>query len=126
MSAISHTMSGSAEMKRRAKNLNNSTRKSMLKAVDNFTTTEMREMKRRTPVETGELRDSGHTKPARFEGDTVKGEMEFSADHAMVVHEDLEAHHTVGQAKFMESVLNESAPHFPARVAEDMKGDMKT
>lgn len=123
---IEFTYSGTKEMRQKAKKLQDDSRRSMLKSVDNFTTTEMREMKKRTPVETGELQDSGYTEKAHFVGDQVQARLGFTAEHAMVVHEDLEAFHRVGQAKYMESVINESAPYFPTRVAEDMKGDLKT
>lgn len=40
-----------------------------------------------------------------------------TAPYAIYVHEDLEAFHKVGQAKFLESVILESRPHMGARVA---------
>lgn len=41
-----------------------------------------------------------------------------SAPYAIYVHEDLEAFHKVGQAKYIESVLMESRPFMAARVAK--------
>jgi Bacteriophage HK97-gp10, putative tail-component len=80
---------------------------------------EMTEAKQRTPVRTGALRASGHV-----EGPFATGDVEVllifgnaAVDYAAYVHENLEAHHAVGQAKFLESVLTESAPYFAARVA---------
>jgi hypothetical protein len=41
-----------------------------------------------------------------------------AAPYAIYVHEDLEAIHPVGQAKFIESVLLESRPFMAARIAK--------
>lgn len=40
-----------------------------------------------------------------------------AAPYALYVHEDLEAFHKTGQAKYIESVLLESRPYLAARVA---------
>lgn len=82
---------------------------------------EMKEMKRRTPVDEGHLRSSGTVDhPVIKPGDEVSVHLFFggqSAPYAIYVHEDLEAFHKVGQAKFCESVIAESAPYLPARIA---------
>jgi hypothetical protein len=81
---------------------------------------EMTEMKRRTPVLTGALRASGKVSSPEYSGRTVRVPMSFggpAAPYAIHVHEDLEAHHPVGQAKFAESVLLESAPYMAGRIA---------
>jgi hypothetical protein len=79
---------------------------------------EMTEAKQRTPVDTGSLRNSGVVQ--RLDGDAgVRlGFGGPAADYAVYVHENLEAHHPTGQAKFLESVLVESAPSLPKRIAE--------
>jgi hypothetical protein len=96
---------------------------------------EMTEAKRRTPVDTGALRASGHV-TGPVEGTSARVEngvrsygrpvtvwsvtLAFggpAAPYAVKVHEDLEAWHRVGQAKFLESVVMESAPHIADRVA---------
>ena len=79
---------------------------------------ELTEMKRRTPVEFGALRDSGLF-THEWKGKTLVLTWTFggaSATYAIYVHEDLEAFHEVGQAKFVESVTNESAQYAPARI----------
>lgn len=93
------------------------------RAVKKFGKVEMAEMKRITPEDTGELIDSG------FYGIEVSGSLirliiGFAAHHAIFVHEDLEAFHKKGQAKFFEIPWNESAPHFLERVADDIKRDL--
>lgn len=46
---------------------------------------------------------------------TFGGEAE---DYALIVHEDLEAHHATGQAKYLESVINESTPYMAERIGK--------
>jgi hypothetical protein len=83
---------------------------------------ELTEMKRRTPVDEGSLRASEHLEgPEGEAGGTF--EVRWSAGgpaapYAIHVHENLDAHHPVGQAKFMESVLLESLPHMGKRIGK--------
>lgn len=89
---------------------------------------EMREVQRRTPVKTGKLRDS-----IRIEGPTSTGKQVTGSiiaggpdiPYAMIVHEDLDAYHPVGEAKFIERTLNESAPYMADRIAARMREKMK-
>lgn len=81
---------------------------------------EMTEAKRRTPVDTGALRASGTVQPPNAQGARIAVTMGFggaAAPYAVVVHENLEAFHRVGQAKFLESTLRESAPYMAERIA---------
>jgi hypothetical protein len=88
------------------------------------TEVEATEARRRTPVKTGLLRST-----VRAEGPYIKNGVistavsagSAAADYALPVHEDLEAHHRVGEAKFIESTLKESAPHMGRRVARRLK-----
>jgi hypothetical protein len=50
------------------------------------------------PVNTGELKESGAV---------VDGMVVYTADHAIPVHENLEARHPRGQAKFLEAAVNQ-------------------
>ena len=69
-------------------------------------------MKTRTPVRDGHLRSSVHLTPAKR---TIKGvEVGWAAGksataYALVQHEDLSFKHTVGQAKYISSVVYEDA-----------------
>lgn len=78
----------------------------------------MTEAKERTPVLTGALRASGHV------DQTDKGvRLEFggpSAPYAVYVHENLEAYHSNGQAKFLESAVLDALPTFHDNVAARM------
>lgn len=100
---------------RLAKTIDN-TRIQSAKALNAEGKIELKEMQRRTPVETGELVDSSDMTEATPKDLSVS--FHYDAEHAVVVHEDLDAFHQVGQAKYMESVLNESSPHIVKRVAK--------
>lgn len=81
---------------------------------------EMTEAKKRTPVLTGALRASGHVTGPTWSGRNLTVELKFggpAAPYAVAVHENEEVFHRVGQAKFLESVLYESAPHLAQRIA---------
>lgn len=85
---------------------------------------EMTEAKRRTPVKTGALKGSGHVTGPRWRGRDVSVTLAFggpAAPYVIPVHENLQALHPVGQAKFLESVLNESAPFMADRIARRIK-----
>src|SRR3990167_2541856 len=63
-----------------------------------------------TPVDTGALRSSGHVQD-QSSASVVRIVLGFggpSAGYAVYVHENLHAHHPVGQAKFLETPFNES------------------
>lgn len=82
---------------------------------------EMTEARARTPVDTGALRASGVVRPPETAVDGVaEVKLVFggpAAPYAVYVHEDMEAFHKVGQAKFLESTVLESAPYMAQRVA---------
>ena len=82
---------------------------------------EVTEVKRRTPVDKGPLRASVHqVGPTRGQGRTIYTLIVVggtAASYAIYVHENLEAFHPVGQAKFLESVIMESRSSMGTRVA---------
>lgn len=85
---------------------------------------ELTEARRRTPVDTGALRQSGLVEEPTIKGDAIAVRIGFggpAAPYAVYVHEDLHAFHPVGQAKFLESTIVESAPHLAKRVAARMR-----
>lgn len=53
----------------------------------------------RVPLDTGALRNSGQA---------VDGVVSFGTDYAIYVHEILENHHPIGEAKFLENALIEN------------------
>lgn len=81
---------------------------------------EAKECKRLCPVDTGALRASIHVEGPFRDGRAISAKIvagDASIDYALVVHEDLEAIHKNGEAKFIERPLDESAPYMPARLA---------
>ena len=44
----------------------------------------------------------------------------FTANYAIYVHENLQAHHPVGQAKFLEDPLRELTPELRTMIVEDL------
>lgn len=81
---------------------------------------ESTESQRRTPVDTGALRQS-HRVEVKDDGDDIVGTITVggpAAPYAVDVHERLDVFHPVGQAKFLESTLAESKAHLANRVAK--------
>ena len=80
---------------------------------------EMKESMRRTPVKTGALRDSHVLLGPFYDGNRVNAMISAGGElpYAVRVHENLEAYHPHGQAKFLESTLMESARFMSRRIA---------
>jgi hypothetical protein len=78
---------------------------------------EIEESKRRVPVDTGALKKSAYVGAPVQSGTKTSIELGYDMPYAIYVHEDLEAFHPVGEAKYLESVLNESARHMKDRLA---------
>lgn len=87
---------------------------------------EMTESKRRVPVEHGTLRASGFVEVER-RGNQMGATLSYGGaaeDYAIVQHERLDyLHPRGGQAKYLESVLNESQPYMAARIARRLNLD---
>lgn len=84
---------------------------------------ELLESKRRVPVDTGALRASGQVVGPEKQGRKFNVDITYGGQaesYALIVHEDLDAFHRVGQAKYLSSVLDESAPHMAERLAADI------
>ena len=85
---------------------------------------EQKESMKRTPVDTGALRDSHQTSLPKWKGQNLEVTIKVggpAAGYAVIVHEDMEAKHEVGEAKFLERTIQESATHMLARIAKRMK-----
>src|SRR5262245_54719977 len=111
------------------------------KAVYAESQIEMTESKKRCPMRTGELRDSGKVADPKWEGNVVTCTMSYgdgpSAPYAVAVHEHMsqfsppnwpdEIDWTVPGTgpKFLESVLNESRPYMAKRIAARVRIDKK-
>jgi hypothetical protein len=77
--------------------------------------------KERVPVDLGALRASGYVSEPQREGGSVVVELGFggaAAAYAVRQHEDLSLNHPGGgQAKFLESALDEARPSLASKVA---------
>lgn len=69
-----------------------------------------------TPVDTGDLKNAQFSVP-------VDGgaRIDVRQNYALYVHEDLEAHHNVGQAKFLETAIIEKADRIIELAEEEAK-----
>jgi len=74
--------------------------------------------------EPGELKASGTVQPAEMRGSNVSCVVGFDAPYAAFVHENLDAHHQTGQAKFLEDALKAKAPQYGPFVANAIKAAM--
>lgn len=90
---------------------------------------EFPETQQRVPVKEGDLKATGRVTEPEVHGNTVTVRIAYGGqapngrevDYAVYVHEDMEADHpNGGQAKFVSSVLNESAPYMANRLAVRM------
>lgn len=89
----------------------------------------MTKSKEQCPVDTGNLRSTGHVELPVVKGKRVTVELGYggpAADYAEVVHEDLTAHHTVGKAKYLEDPMREAADGLADRLASYIKPRLST
>jgi len=74
------------------------------------------------PVDTGALRASGHVQAPVVDGSRISVTLGFggpAAPYAVYVHENLTAHHPVGQAKFLERAVLDALPALRSEIAAD-------
>ena len=72
-----------------------------------------------TPVDTGALRASAFTEAENGRNPSVI--VGFEEEYAIFVHENLEAHHDVGQAKFLEQPLKENIDKYVKNVRDKVQ-----
>ena len=109
---------GLAEANLKVQELIASDIKAGVMALREFAETEMTEAKRRTPVDTGVLRASGFVSPVEDGVRLAYGGA--ASDYAIYVHENLDANHPVGEAKYLERPVLEALPGLAERVAKTM------
>lgn len=74
-----------------------------------------------TPVDLGTLRSTGHVKPLKLSRNKITVSFGFggpSAEYALFVHEDLNAFHDNGQAKFLSIPFSLHLPGMSKRIAK--------
>lgn len=80
-----------------------------------------RESQRLVPIKTGNLRASAYTRKSPNNPKVV--EVGYGAAYALYVHENLEAHHTVGEAKFLEHAVENKREEALAAIKARAKGE---
>ncbi len=86
----------------------------------------MRKSKRITPVDTGNLRATGHVQLPERIGREVVIRLGFggpAAPYAVYVHEGTHLQFTVGQAKYLQDPVKQARRGFTKRIADRMAGD---
>lgn len=83
----------------------------------------MAESKKRTPVDTGNLRATGHVKPPTVKGGKAEVVLAYGTEYAIYVHE-IPASHPTGQSKFLESAMKQAMPGLTKRLRNDILGQM--
>lgn len=110
---------GMAELKETLAKLGPGGLRAAAKALYQEALIESKESQRRTPVDTGALRASHVVTRPTIEGQDATVSIQVggpAAPYAITVHERLDVDHPVGQAKFLESVINESRPYMAERI----------
>lgn len=128
-------MKGDMAMARKIRVIAKNNPRRVMSAIYKEGQIEMVESKRRCPVSPlpappgvvpGTLRASGTVNEPEQHGTNIVCMLSYGGfgsgaeDYAIVQHENLEYHHTTGQAKYLESVLNESAPYMAGRIGRRM------
>jgi hypothetical protein len=72
----------------------------------------MGESKGECPVDTGALRSSGNV----VEEEAGSVTLNYPLDYAVYVHENMEAIHPTGKAKFLEDPVNRALPSIPEKI----------
>ena len=71
--------------------------------------------KRRTPVDTGNLRATGHVKIPSTKGGVTSVVLAYGTDYAIHVHER-PARHPSGRSKYLQSAVEDNAKGMPGRL----------
>ena len=121
MSDVSITVTGFARVQERLAALAEEFGEAVGNAVRAESEIIMTEAKRRTPVLTGALRESGNVTGPDGDGDVVLGFGGPATPYAVYVHENLEAYHRVGRAKFLESAVMDALPNLADRVGRRVR-----
>ena len=84
----------------------------------------MADSKAECPVRLGPLRASGHVQPPRVEAGEIVLELGYGGtalEYALRQHEELDYHHTVGKAKYLEDPYRRHLRGLDERLAADLK-----
>jgi len=130
------TLSGVDELMASLEGLRARAEASVPKILWKIAETIMTEAKRQTPVDTGNLKNSGHVKLPQWlntwcyvrlgfggPAGTGKGQTK-DAGYAVFVHESLTAHHRVGNAKYLERPMLAWASKLEAKIGADLRAEL--
>lgn len=90
------------------------------RGVVKFALLVQREAQKRTPVDTGALRNSAAT---RLTDNGLRGfyvDVSFMQFYAVFVHENLHAYHPVGEAKYLENAVRAMLPRLQSTVLSEV------
>jgi len=77
------------------------------------------------PVDTGRLRSTAYTSPPREGSHGPEVKVSYGTKYAVPVHERMESHHTVGQAKYLEQPATAAMAGFAGRLAKRIAQHVK-
>jgi hypothetical protein len=83
------------------------------------------EAKKLVPIDTGDLQRSGKIVPVMLASGVKTYVVMFTMPYALKVHEDLEAFHRVGQAKYLEVPFRMASATVRARLAEGIRRETR-
>jgi hypothetical protein len=95
--------------------------KSVEKAITDEGNDVLRESMEECPVRTGRMRRTGTVDKPKISGGSISVIIGYHVKYAADVHENLEAQHKTGKAKFLEDPINRAAPGLPDRMAKRMR-----
>lgn len=93
-------------------------------ALDVFGEHVIGDSQEKAPVDTGALKASGTTEPARIDGGRIVKALGHNLEYAAAVHERLDLHHDQGEAKFLEKAIRENADKLGPFVAGRIKAGL--
>jgi len=122
--AIDFTLTGTEAVKAYLLNVATITPKKAAAAVYQVGNEALTESKKRTPVDTGDLKRSGQIDAPVVSGNEISVRMGYgdtAVDYALIVHENTTANHPSGQHHYLSSVIDELRPDFLSKVEERLK-----
>lgn len=80
---------------------------------------------KQTPIEFGVLRGSGTVEETKEDKDEYEVTIGFNTEYAAAVHENLNAYHSKGKAKYLEDPLMARVDDIPKNIAKRIKRGTK-
>jgi len=116
------TVTGITSVSTKLMNISKNVPERAARALNVIAEETMTDAKRRTPVDTGTLRRSGNVHQ-HATSRRLSAEMSFGTEYGVYVHERMDVHHPVGEAKFLERAIQSTSNWFEARLANEIKFD---